>query len=1105
MSARLLLGLHMLLLVPAAVHAQAPLESLGSDFTKGAKWFDEKSAIPWTGKTHAAAGHYCRAQGMELCTYSAYCPMGPGRPPVGGRKTGDRWSPVSDRPNQWVQVGTWGGNSVNTCMGHHEIVGGKYGDPAWGTDQSRHAFMEYVLCCPTGSTPKWFDDTSPTPWKGSSWQDGKNFCDANFMELCPYEVYCPSGGGSAPMGGVRTGPTGAADFWSPVSDTPNQWVQLGVWGYCPASKPTQSSHSARCVTNGVKSGQSKPGGVPCTGWYNGKKHTDLCTGNKYGGHGWCGAEAPPGETGLYKSGSKAWGGCSAACVAMAKPAIRAQAGVPPTGKCFGKADGSYKLGGHTVHCRRGVAYAIWDNDSNTKNDIPTAILQKVDDIRAKCRSLGLKAIRIKSAYQVDKVLRPLLQKAGYNLQRGAGVPLAHDYAYSLHGKITNMYQALDDSGADVMPILNELYSKFKYTGDYRTSQGKQDLAGLGWGASKSDVGVEDWGFMHPTQALICSDNSEESTPAGPLKCKSFGQTSKTQVFKGKHAGQQNTCLGHHEIDNGAHHNPAWGLDGRRHGFMKYILCCPRGMTAARHKAGSCTKPGYENHQIDVTSVDHEQSGIVGQYFNFQMAELPGLRKGKTMYLNVVNSRTHQAGEVVVWGADGNGDKKPGDAHGRFTGNPVKPAPGQWKVTDTLITECAPAKKQTCNAAGITMNSPGQCRPHSGLVKGLECATVDNPGGSCSPKVASRKACEQLLAKVLAGPNRGKATAAEYSGDSRQICWVVAGAKPRPNGKRPYHCFHEFACNDHNSQCMEQGGQVSCECKSGFSSTSIQVLSVDHASGLTGQYFNFMRSSIGLKFRESRTMTVTVTSNSGGDSQMTGEIIVWGNPNGGSHGDAHGRFTSHPIKPAKGQFHVGDVLTTSCSKRKASMGLDCARCSTLAQFSACTQVVTQACCGGPGDKCVGGSPRTCDSECDDVLLPMQKMCTPYLQKIPGMQTIALELAKAVKTCPHDSDTEAIAGYTIHKGWCQAANSKYTNQLACPAGTTADACAALCTKDQSCSGFSTDQRGACSLSITAPVGVRTCQLATKPSWTFGAAVKGDGSPVNGNTCYVKKNGH
>ena len=66
----------------------------------------------------------------------------------------------------------------------------------------------------------------------------------------------------------------------------------------------------------------------------------------------------------------------------------------------------------------------------------------------------------------------------------------------------------------------------------------------------------------------------------------------------------------------------------------------------------------------------------------------------------------------------------------------------------------------------------------------------------------------LLSELLAGENPGQASAAEYSGDSRQVCWVVTGSAPRPNGNGPYHCFHEFDCSDPGAVCMEAGGEVS---------------------------------------------------------------------------------------------------------------------------------------------------------------------------------------------------------------------------------------------------------------------------------------------------------
>lgn len=48
---------------------------------------------------------FCIAQSMELCPYSVYCPDGGGNPPIGGTKGGDKWSPMSDGVNRWVQVG----------------------------------------------------------------------------------------------------------------------------------------------------------------------------------------------------------------------------------------------------------------------------------------------------------------------------------------------------------------------------------------------------------------------------------------------------------------------------------------------------------------------------------------------------------------------------------------------------------------------------------------------------------------------------------------------------------------------------------------------------------------------------------------------------------------------------------------------------------------------------------------------------------------------------------------------------------------------------------------------------------------------------------------
>ena len=63
------------------------------------------------------------------CTDSVYCPDGGGQDPFGGTKDGDKWAPMADAPNRWVQVGTWGSDATNTCLGHHQVAGGQFGDP----------------------------------------------------------------------------------------------------------------------------------------------------------------------------------------------------------------------------------------------------------------------------------------------------------------------------------------------------------------------------------------------------------------------------------------------------------------------------------------------------------------------------------------------------------------------------------------------------------------------------------------------------------------------------------------------------------------------------------------------------------------------------------------------------------------------------------------------------------------------------------------------------------------------------------------------------------------------------------------------------------------
>ena len=128
--------------------------------------------------------------------------------------------------------------------------------------------------------------------------------------------------------------------------------------------------------------------------------------------------------------------------------------------------------------------------------------------------------------------------------------------------------------------------------------------------------------------------------------------------------------------------------------------------------------------------------------------------------------------------------------------------------------------------------------------------------------------------------------------------------------------------------------MSCECREGTSSSVIEVTSVDHSSGLVGQYFNFERTRVaGLEEGGSLNLVVTMSPSGGGD-EVTGEIVVWGNPNGGSTGSAHGRFTGNPIAPAAGQFEPGDVLRTSCIEAN---GCDANPCASADPHARCIDV------------------------------------------------------------------------------------------------------------------------------------------------------------------------
>ena len=213
--------MHWVLCCPASTldraRAVAPITADG--WIEGADNYNS-----WGSAVDACIGRGAR----DICPLATYCPDGAGSAPFEGRRAGDMWSPYSgDGENRWVQVGTWGGDESNTCLGHHEIAGGVHGNPGWGTTGDGGTYMNWLLCCGDAAAfgPVWFDPASSPPWQGNTWGSAVDYCNVHegSMELCPYSTYCPDGGAAAPVGGIKAG-----DMWSPVGDRSNQWVQVGL-------------------------------------------------------------------------------------------------------------------------------------------------------------------------------------------------------------------------------------------------------------------------------------------------------------------------------------------------------------------------------------------------------------------------------------------------------------------------------------------------------------------------------------------------------------------------------------------------------------------------------------------------------------------------------------------------------------------------------------------------------------------------------------------------------------------------------------------------------------------------------------------------------------
>jgi hypothetical protein len=98
----------------------------------------------WGGQTYAAAIEFCASKESRVpCPYTAVCPNGKGRPPLGGiheNKKEGSFVPIIDSPNQWVEL-----SSRGVCELYSSLFGSP---PEWGlTGEGNEDITTNILCC----------------------------------------------------------------------------------------------------------------------------------------------------------------------------------------------------------------------------------------------------------------------------------------------------------------------------------------------------------------------------------------------------------------------------------------------------------------------------------------------------------------------------------------------------------------------------------------------------------------------------------------------------------------------------------------------------------------------------------------------------------------------------------------------------------------------------------------------------------------------------------------------------------------------------------------------------------------------------------------------
>lgn len=121
----------------------------------------------------------------------------------------------------------------------------------------------------------------------------------------------------------------------------------------------------------------------------------------------------------------------------------------------------------------------------------------IDSLRSQCTHTE-QLVSIKSVEHV--IWLDAKVKASFgdtSTSQPKGIPLGYDYTLS------NQFYDLNDPIRSIQHIFDDLRAYHSWGGDYRSDQTweQQNYAGFGW----SDHGIEDWGEIHTTYAVICED------------------------------------------------------------------------------------------------------------------------------------------------------------------------------------------------------------------------------------------------------------------------------------------------------------------------------------------------------------------------------------------------------------------------------------------------------------------------------------------------------------------------------------------------------------------------------------------------------------------------